>query len=90
MNNSWDSKAESLLNTETGQQLIKNKKFIGEIAASGDGQKVKAMIEQNASVSQALASGDVQALGKAISGILKTEEGARLAAQLTSIMQKQK
>ena len=47
------------------------------------------MLEQNAAVSSAMESGNMQALSQAISGILKTEEGARLAAQLSSIMQKQ-
>jgi len=89
MKNSWDNATEAMLNTEAGQQLLKNKKAISEIAASGDGQRVKSMLEQNAAVSSAMESGNMQALSQAISGILKTEEGARLAAQLSSIMHKQ-
>jgi len=88
MNLEWDNTAESLLKSQQGQLLMNHKETIGRIAASGDGQKVKAMMEGNKDIEAAMTSGDVQALGRALSGILKTEEGARLAAQLGGLMQK--
>ena len=90
MENRLNLNAEALLNTKEGQNLLKNKGAITQLASSAEGQKVKAMMEGNAAVSAAMAAGDVQALGKAISGILQTEEGARLAAQLGSLMQNNK
>ena len=90
MKQEWENKAETLLNSQQAQQLLKQKDAIGQIASSGDGQKVKAMMEGNSAVSDALAAGDMNALRSALTGILKTEEGARLAAQLGNLMQKPK
>ena len=88
MRNGLNQTAEGFLNSQTGEHLLENKDAISQLASSAEGQKVKAMMEEDAAVSAAIASGDIQALGKAISGILQTAEGAKLASQLGSLMQK--
>lgn len=56
-----------------------------KLAESGDGKKIGAMLEDNQAFQRALEKGDTEALKKQISALLATEEGARLARQLSGI-----
>ena len=88
MESNFEKAADQVLHTPEGQRLLGKKDVLGRIAASPDGQRVKAMMEQDGKLAKAMETGDTAALRDAISGILKTEEGARLAAQLGGLMKK--
>ena len=60
---------------------------IRALADSADGQKLGRMIDA-AAVEKAVKGGDSAALRQILQGVLSTDEGRRLAANLRSMMQK--
>ncbi len=86
MNKNLNKAAEELLNSDSGAKLASKKDDIQKIADSSDGQKVKAMLEKNGSLSEALEKGDMDSIRKTVSQIMQTEAGARLAQQLSDII----
>lgn len=79
--------ARDLLNTPAGSKLSGKQEEIGKLISSPEGRKVQELLsgeEQN--VMSAIENGDMAVLKKTLSGILKTEEGARLAEQLRQMM----
>ena len=86
MNNNFDNIAGEFLSGKNGAKISAKKNQIENLAASADGQKVKAMLEQNGSIEEALSRGDMAAVKSAIVGIMKTESGARLIKNLGDIM----
>ena len=60
-----------------------------ELVRSKDGQRVKAMMGEDADkLKQAVQSGDMQALKQGFDKLMATEEGARLIAQIQGMMKK--
>ena len=57
------------------------------LADSADGRRLGARID-GAAVEKALRSGDNEALRQILQGVLRTDEGQRLAEQLRKVMQK--
>ncbi|MBR3292914.1 MAG: hypothetical protein IKI69_00615 [Oscillospiraceae bacterium] len=55
------------------------------LAASLDGQKLSAMLDQKA-LAEAAKSGDTEALRRMMSGILGTAEGQRLSAAVQKLL----
>ncbi len=74
------------LTAMAGEAMGQNKETLSAIAASQDGAKVKAMMEGDPAIANALQTGDTEALRQAVTGILQTKEGARLAQQLGSML----
>jgi len=73
---------------EIGRELERSGKAdrIKQLAESSDGQKISRMIDAKA-VENAAKSGDSQALRNMLSTVLSTDEGKRLAQQLSDMMQ---
>lgn len=86
MANNMDKTVDSLLSSPMGEKLSSHKSEIERLAASNDGQKVQKMMEQNNAITRAVEKGDTEALKAALSGILSTKEGARLAKSLSDMM----
>lgn len=86
MSEKLDETARRILESQQGANIMKKKKEIANLAASQDGAAVKSMFEQNSGIKDALGRGDVDALKDAVSNILKTDEGARLAKKLSEMM----
>ena len=86
MNNNYDELTGQLLSGEGGAKLNAKKGQLQDLANSADGKNVKAMLEKNGSLETALKKGDMETVKSAVSGILQTESGARLAAQLRDLM----
>ena len=77
--------ADEFLNSPAGSKLKKDE--LGKLMGSEDGQKIKKMLESDGTdLMGAVRKGDMDTLKNALSGILKTEEGARLAEQITKMM----
>lgn len=58
------------------------------ISQSADGQKVRALLGDEARLTQAIENGDTAALKAAMETVLRTEEGKRLFRQLGTILGK--
>ena len=65
--------------------LSSKKDELEKLANSAEGQKVKAMMDPDGSIQAAYEKGDMESVRRAVTGILKTEEGARLAKQLSDL-----
>ncbi len=74
--------ARSLLGEAGVQALQRNSEALRDLAQSRDGQKVRSILEQHGSLEQAVTSGDTEAMRKALSSVLQTQEGQKLARQL--------
>jgi len=58
-----------------------------QVVGSEDGQKVKAMMNQNAAnLRQAMQSGDMGTLKQTFDELMQTEEGARLIGKIQNMM----
>ena len=87
MTNDYSKMADELLTTENGAKLAGKKSELSKLINTPDGKSVKKMLESDGvNLKQAVQSGDVGALKETLSGILKTEEGARLAEQIMKMM----
>ena len=86
MATNFDKAAQSIFNDTDVQKLSGKKDALQQLANSADGQKVKALLDQNGSLQSAMEQGDMEALKSAVSGILKTEAGANLARQINEMM----
>jgi len=85
MANDFKKIADELLKTPAGSKLKKDE--VNKILDSSDGRKVKQMIESgDKDLLGAVRKGDIDTLKTTLSGILKTEEGARLADQIMKMM----
>ena len=73
---------------DIGRELERSGKadMIKQLAESADGQRISRMIDAKA-VETAAKSGDSQALRNMLSTVLSTDEGKRLAQQLSDMMQ---
>jgi len=79
-------------NMDTGQAgdfLAARAGDLGRIAGSSDGQKVKAIMEQDADrLKEAVKSGDMTALRQTFDTLMQTQEGARLIGEIQKMMKK--
>lgn len=87
MDNDLTRKAEQFLSGEEGRRVAGKKAEIERIAASKDGERVKAMLEQSG-FEDAVKRGDTAALRDALSGVMKTDSGRQLIGQLQALMGK--
>ncbi|MBQ8025630.1 MAG: hypothetical protein IJ259_04330 [Oscillospiraceae bacterium] len=79
--------AQNVLGSDRAEALREKSGSLEQLANSPDGRSVKAMLERNGSLEDAVARGDTAALRDALSGILKTGEGQRLARQLGQLLE---
>lgn len=78
---------QNFLKTPTGAKLSDKQTELNQLLESPDGQTVKKILSgEEGAVMAAIESGDISTLKAKLSEILKTEEGARLAAQLSQMM----
>ena len=79
--------AGELLKTPTGAKLAEKKEDIEKLMHSQEGQNVKNMLSgDEETLKAAIADGDMETLQKKLAQILKTEDGAKLAAQIQNLM----
>lgn len=83
----FNKAADDFLKTDAGSKLSGKKEEIGKLIDSPEGQTVRNMLSgDEATIMSAMENGDMDVLKKTLSGILKTEEGSRLAEQLLKMM----
>lgn len=87
MENDLTKQAEKFLSGEEGRRVAGKKAEIERIAASRDGERVRAML-QKSGFEDAVRRGDTEALKGALSGVMKTESGRQLMSQLQELMGK--
>lgn len=66
-------------------ELMKNREAIAKLAASAEARELMRLLEQKGGVRQAAraaAGGDTSALSAMVEGMMRTEEGARLAQSI--------
>lgn len=85
MSTDFTAIAAALMSSGNKDLIAGKQEKLQKLADSGDGKKVGAMLEGNVAFQRALEKGDTDALKKQISALLATEEGARLARQLSGI-----
>jgi hypothetical protein len=87
MASDFNKTAGEFLNSPQGKKLTEKKDELARLANTEDGKRVRELISGgDASLVQAFEKGDMEAVTGAISGILKTREGQRLAEQLQRLM----
>jgi hypothetical protein len=87
MANDFNKTAGEFLNSPNGKKLTEKKDELARLANSEDGKHVREMISGgDTGLLQAFEKGDMETVSGAISGILKTREGMRLAEQLQKLM----
>ena len=69
-----------------GSALEQNAETIQKLADSPDGRRVKALIGDEGRLASAVENGDTEALKSMMRSVLGTAEGARLAKQLTKLL----
>ncbi len=85
MENDFTKKAEQFLSGEEGRRVAGKKAEIERIAASGDGRRVKAMLE-DAGFEDAVRRGDTAALRDAMGAVMRTDSGRQLIGRLRELM----
>ena len=87
MANNFEKTAWELLNSTSGANLSEKHEEIQKMMSSEDGKKIQEMMSgENQKLKSAVEQGDIASLKGALTSILKTEEGARLAKQLSDLM----
>jgi hypothetical protein len=78
------------LNSTTGANLSAKREELQKLMSSEDGKKIQEMMTgEDQKLKTAVEQGDLTALKGALTSILKTEEGARLAKHLSDLMKTQ-
>lgn len=86
MNKNFNKTAEGLLGSNANAMFADKKDDLQKIADSSDGQQVKAMLNESGNLSEAFEKGDMDSIRKAVSKVMQTEAGSRLAKQLSDMM----
>ena len=86
MSTDFQKLASDLIQGKGGGQLAGKTDAIKKLADSADGKRVSAMMEGSDAVRRAVERGDADAMKKLIGNVLATEEGARLAKRLSSLL----
>ena len=74
------------LSPEKSAVLSEKKDDIEKLITTPEGQRVTEMLDKNEDFKKAVEKGDVDTLKNAVSSILKTDAGMKLADQLMKIM----
>ena len=75
--------------SQAGEVVAARAGDLGRIVDSSDGQRVKAIMEQDADrLKQAVQSGDMGALKQTFDSLMQTEEGSRLIGEIQKMMKK--
>lgn len=82
-----DKAAKDFMSSADGRRLAGKKGDIERLAFSSDGQRVKAMLQNNG-IENALERGDMDAVKSTLSDVLKTSEGTRLMSALQNMLGK--
>ena len=85
MANDLKNAADRFMSTPEGKKLAGKKGQLEKLASSRDGQAVKSIL-RGRNIEEAVKKGDTEAIKSALSEILKTDAGARLASQLQELM----
>ena len=67
------------------QKLLRKKSELENLANSPDGEKIKGMLDEK-KLMDAAENGDMETLKSALDQVLRTQEGARLAGQLSDLL----
>ena len=87
MNNDYSKLADEFLGADAGAKLSGKKGELKNLIDTPDGKSVKKMLESGGvDLKRAAQKGDINTLKETLSGILKTEEGARIAEQIMKMM----
>lgn len=85
MKNELERQAERFLSGEEGRRIAGKKADIQRIAASGDGERVKAMLDR-AGFEDALRRGDAAEARRALSQVMETDSGKALVSRLQGLL----
>ncbi len=87
MSKDFGKMANDFLNSPAGAKLTSKKSELEKLVNSPEGQNVKKMIgKDEAALMAALEKGDTAVLKKALTDILKTEDGSKIAEQVIKLM----
>ncbi|MDR3311347.1 MAG: hypothetical protein LBS90_08395 [Oscillospiraceae bacterium] len=86
-NKDINRQAADFLGSPEGRKLSEHKDELEQLVQGEDGRRVRELINAE-SVRKAAQTGDVEALKGAVSSLLATPEGARLAGRLRDIMER--
>lgn len=87
MSKKFSQNSDALLNSAARRKISAKKGELEQLANSKDGQKVRQMLDgKEDALKSAVENGDTATLKSALSNILKTDEGARLASRLSELM----
>lgn len=86
MSTQFEKLASEFINNSKGSKLQDKAEEIKKIATSSDGQKVKKMMGNTEELKAAMEKGDTETLQNVIKKVMSTEEGARLAKQLSDLL----
>ena len=84
MNNNFNKAAAEFMASENGKKINGSNGKFSKLASSSDGAKVKNMLDRNG-FGKAVQSGDTAAMEKALSDIMRTEEGARMIRTISDM-----
>lgn len=85
MKNEYENLALNMLGAMGGAKLSGKTPELKNLAMSDDGQRIKEKFADSDLVKNAMKSGDAADLQRLLSSVLQTEEGRRLAGQLSDM-----
>ncbi|MCL2568025.1 MAG: hypothetical protein FWE12_01130 [Oscillospiraceae bacterium] len=84
-----EQKGQHMGPNEAGEFVASRAGDLGRIVGSSDGQRVKAIMEQDADkLKQAVQSGDMATLKQTFDHLMQTQEGSRLIGEIQKMMKK--
>lgn len=86
MSTQFEKLAGEFMSNAKGSKLQSKADEIKKIATSSDGQKVMKMMGNTEDLKAAMEKGDTETLQNVIKKVMSTEEGARLARQLSELL----
>ncbi len=85
MNNEFEGLAIDMLNAMNSAKISEKVPDLKNLAMSEDGQRIKEKFADSDLVRKAMKSGDTGDLQRLLSSVLQTEEGQRLAKQISDM-----
>lgn len=86
MSTDFEKLASEFMKSKDSSKIMSKADEIKKIATSNDGQKVMKMMGNTDKLKAAMEKGDTDTLQNVIKNVLSTEEGARLAQQLSELL----
>ena len=86
MSTDFEKLANDFMNSNKGEKIMSKADEIKKIAKSNDGKKVMKMMGNTNDLKAAMEKGDTETLQNVIKNVMSTEEGARLAQQLSDLL----